>query len=98
MTTPLLSTAAAARPAGGAALGQVVIATAFATVMTVGLLWILKAHRDGRTKLLDRAGGFAERVAELPPWAALPAGIGGGTLLVALLGMYWDISLHIDNG
>jgi hypothetical protein len=98
MTPLLLSTAAAARPAGGAAIGQVVIATAFATVMTVVLLWLLKAHRDGRTKILDRAGAFAERVSGLPPWAALPAGLGGGTLLVALLGMYWDISLHIDQG
>src|SRR3954469_18918162 len=98
MTTLLLSTAAAARPAGGAAIGQILIATAFATVMTVGLLWLLKAHRAGSTKILERAGDFAARVADLPPWAALPAGVGGGTLLVALLGMYWDISLHIDNG
>src|SRR3954447_5477725 len=98
MTTLLLSTAAAARPAGGAAIGQVVIATAFATVMTVGLLWLLKAHRDGSTKILERAGDRAARIADLPPWAALPAGVGGATLLVALLGMYWDISLHIDNG
>jgi hypothetical protein len=98
MTTLLLSTAAAARPAGGAALGQVAIATAFATAMTVALLWVMKAHRDRRTKILDRLGAFAERASGLPPWAALPAGVGGGTLLVALLGMYWDISLHIDQG
>jgi hypothetical protein len=98
MTPLLLSTAAAARPAGGAALGQVAIATAFATLMTVGLLWLIKSHRDGRTKILDRLGAFAERVSGLPPWAGLPAGLGGATLLVALLGMYWDISLHIDQG
>src|SRR4051812_11031253 len=98
MTTLLLSTAAAARPAGGAAIGQVAIATAFATAMTVALLWVMKAHRDGRTKILDRLGAVAERASGLPPWAALPAAVGGGTLLVALLGMYWDISLHIDQG
>src|SRR3954454_23668511 len=98
MTTLLLSTAAAARPAGGAAIGQVAIATAFATAMTVALLWVMKAHRDGRTKILDRLGAVAERASGLPPWAALPAAVGGGTLLVALLGMYWDISLHIDKG
>src|SRR3954469_7977632 len=98
MTTLLLSTAAAARPAGGAAIGQVAIATAFATAMTIALLWVMKAHRDGRTKILDRLGAVAERASGLPPWAALPAAVGGGTLLVALLGMYWDISLHIDQG
>src|SRR3954454_22529607 len=98
MTTLLLSTAAAARPAGGAAIGQVIIATAVATVMTVGLLWLLKSHRDVPNTLLERAGGFAERASGLPPWAGLPAGVGGATLLVWLLGMYWVISLHIDKG
>src|SRR3954452_5426774 len=98
MTTLLLSTAAAARPAGGAAIGQVAIATAFATAMTVALLWVMKAHRDRRTKILDRLGAVAERASGRPPWPALPAAGAGRTLLVALLGMYWDISLHIDQG
>src|SRR4051812_47197883 len=98
MTTLLLSTAAAARPAGGAAIGQVAIATAFATAMTVALLWGMKAHRAGRTKILDPLGAVPAPPPGLPPWAALPAAVGGGTLLVALLGMYWDISLHIDQG
>src|SRR4051812_25928551 len=34
----------------------------------------------------------------MPAWAALPLGVGGGALEIALLGMYWDISLHIDQG
>ena len=34
----------------------------------------------------------------LPGWAALPGAISSVALLVALLGMYWDISLHIDQG
>ena len=32
------------------------------------------------------------------PWAALPSLLAAGSLLVALFGMYWDISLHIDDG
>src|SRR4051812_40431852 len=99
MTPRLLtSLVEAARPAGGAALDQVAIATAFATLMTAGLLWLIQNHRNGRTQILDRLGALAERVSGLPPWAGLPAGLGGATLLVALLGMYWDISLHIDKG
>ena len=34
----------------------------------------------------------------LPGWAALPAGLAGISLLTAAFGMYWDISLHIDQG
>src|SRR5213592_3260933 len=94
----LLAVAAASEPAGGAAIGQVVIATSFATAATAGLLWLMTSYRSGRNRVLDRAGAFAERVSGLPAWAGLPAGVAAGSLLVALLGMYWDISLHIDNG
>jgi hypothetical protein len=31
-------------------------------------------------------------------WAALPLTLLNAALLTAVLGMYWDISLHIDNG
>ena len=58
----------------------------------------MQTYRAGRNPVLARAATFSERVSGLPSWAALPAGIAGGALLVALLGMYWDISLHIDNG
>ena len=34
----------------------------------------------------------------MPGWASLPNVFVGGALLVAVIGMYWDISLHIDNG
>src|SRR3954452_9675489 len=94
----LLGLAAAAPPAGGAAIGQVVIATSFATAATAGLLWLMQTYRSGRNRVLARGAEFAERVSGLPSWAALPAGVAGGSLFVALLGMYWDISLHIDDG
>ena len=47
---------------------------------------------------LGRAAGFSERVSGLPGWAALPSAVAAVSLVVALLGMYWDISLHIDVG
>src|SRR5205814_3175441 len=56
-------------------------------------------YRNGKGGgTLRRLAGISERVSGLPAWAALPAGLAGGSLLVALLGMYWDISLHIDQG
>ncbi|MDX6583806.1 MAG: hypothetical protein QOI10_2990 [Solirubrobacterales bacterium] len=85
-------------PAGGAAIGQVIGASAAAMLATAALLYLGWAHRTGRTNLLRRAADLAARDTGFAPWAALPSLIAAGALLVALLGMYWDISLHIDNG
>ena len=85
-------------PAGGAELGQVIGATGAAMLATAVLVYFGWAHRTGRTDLLRRLAGFAARDTGFAPWAALPSLIAAGALLVALVGMYWDISLHIDNG
>src|SRR5919204_1133020 len=92
---PLL---AHAEPAGGAALNQIVIATAGAIVSLATLAWLCRGHRSGRLAHLSRAAELAERISGLPGWAALPSALAAVSLLVALLGMYWDISLHIDVG
>jgi hypothetical protein len=98
--SPLAATATdlAAKPAGGAALDQVAIATGGATIVTLVLLWLVSGHRSGKTPWLGRAAGFAARKSGLPAWAALPTAIAAVSLNVALLGMYWDIALHIDLG
>jgi hypothetical protein len=96
--TRIFGSLAAAPPAGGAELGQVVIASVAATLVTLGLLYLGFGHRSGRVKLLERWAARAERLAGLPGWAVLPAAIATASLLTALFGMYWDISLHIDNG
>jgi hypothetical protein len=85
-------------PAGGAALSEIIIATGGAIVATAILFGLGFGHRAGRTSLLARASERAGRLADLPPWVALPSGLATGSLIVALLGMYWDISLHIDDG
>jgi hypothetical protein len=89
---------AAAEPAGGAATADIVIATLGASVLTGLLLALGMGHRSGRVKLLGDAAAWTERKTGLPGWAALPGAISSVALLVALLGMYWDISLHIDDG
>ena len=62
--------------------------------------WILliSRHRAGRTDILNRFGRWAEQQTGLPAWASVPSMLLGVALLVAVIGMYWDISLHIDNG
>jgi hypothetical protein len=87
-----------ADPAGGAAIGEVVLATAMAAVVTAIALVVVLGHRSGRVKFVGRAAAYAERMTGVPGWASLPNVFVGAALLVAVIGMYWDISLHIDNG
>jgi hypothetical protein len=89
---------ATGEPAGGAALDQVAIATGAALVLSAAISWLGMGHRSGRVPYLGRAADLTERVSGLPGWAALPSALAAASLLVALLGMYWDISLHIDAG
>ena len=83
------------KPAGGAAIGEVVGATAGAVIPTA-LLFGSARHR--------RAAKCSSRAADPPPHLRPPGlgraavGIASVSLLVALFGMYWDISLHIDEG
>ncbi len=89
---------AADEPAGGAAISQIVIATLGATVVTAALLWLCAGHRNGTNGVLAWGARTAERVSGMPGWAALPGAIATASLLCAVFGMYWDISLHIDEG
>src|SRR5690349_1002046 len=93
-----LLAAAAAPPAGGAELAQIVIATTAATIVTCALLYLGLGHRSGRVKILQRLADHGERVSGFPGWVAFPSAVATTSLLTALFGMYWDISLHIDNG
>src|SRR5690349_3591027 len=100
----LLATAAPAlagtvtKPAGGAAVDQIIIANLMAAGASAVLLWLVMGHRSGRVPHLGRAAAWTERISGLPGWASLPTVVATSSLLVALLGMYWDISLHIDVG
>ena len=85
-------------PAGGAELGQVLIANVFALGGCALLAWLVLGHRSGKVPYLGRAGAAAERAMGLPSWAALPNIVSGISLIVALTGMYWDIALHIGVG
>ena len=46
-------------PAGGAEIGEVVLATGGALIATAVLLYLGWAHRTGRTDLLRRVSEFA---------------------------------------
>jgi hypothetical protein len=85
-------------PAGGAPLGEAALATALGTAITLVMAIPLARHVSGRGRLLARLAEASGRPSRLPGWAALPADILSVALVVAAFGMYWDISLHIDDG
>ena len=69
-----------------------------AGVATALIALLIAGHRSGRIDWLDRAARGHERADRAAGWAALPLRVLNASLLTAVLGMYWDISLHIDNG
>ena len=85
-------------PAGGGAIDQVVIGTIVAMIVTGLFLAMIAGHRSGRIQFLGNLAAFSQRVSGLPGWAALPLSVAGGSLTIAVLGMYWDISIHLDQG
>ena len=98
MPDALLLLAQSQPPSGGAAIGEIVIATVGAGVITAAMVAIVLGHRTGRLPQVGRLAAFAERSSGIPGWASLPLFFVAGALLIAVLGMYWDISIHIDEG
>jgi hypothetical protein len=93
-----VASAASQPPAGGSGLDQVALATGGAAVATAILLWVCLSHRSGRIKWVGRLANYAEKETGVAGWSSLPGAFLGISLLTAVFGMYWDISLHIDNG
>ena len=85
-------------PAGGAAIGEVIAASAMGLIGTALVLGPVLLYRRGRLPALGRLADRVGRLVGLPGWAAFPLAIQGGALLTAVFGMYWDISIHIDDG
>src|SRR5206468_5822167 len=85
---------AATPPAGGAPLGQVIGATAAGMLLTLALYTLGRMHRAGRTRVLDLAAAPFAWLLRVPRWAALPAAVATGSVLIAGFGFYWDVAEH----
>ncbi len=83
---------------GGAALDQVIGMSVVAFIVTAGLLWIGYLHRQRRITWLMNIAEYAAGKFKRPPWVALPMALFIATLICALFGFIWDVSLHIGNG
>jgi hypothetical protein len=89
-------------PAGGAEITQIIEATIVFGVVLGGVAWYVRRQRAGKDGQGERGfTAMAQRMADavgFPVWASLPLQALRLSLLVALFGMYWDISIHIDKG
>jgi hypothetical protein len=94
----VLPLAAETRPAGGAAIGEVLLATGIGAGLTAVLLALVFLHRTRRSTVLTRVGNRLGSAVGVPAWVALPTVLTTVSLLTALLGMLWDIALHIGVG
>ncbi|WP_102143547.1 hypothetical protein [Mycobacterium sp. QGD 101] len=83
---------------GGAALDQVIGMSVAALIVTVALLWIGYLHRMRRITWLHNLAERTGRRFNRPPWVALQVFLFTATIISALFGFIWDVSLHIGKG
>jgi hypothetical protein len=96
--TSILAVTAADPPAGGAALKEIIIATLMGGIAFGGVVFLALGHRNGKIDWLQKAGDFAGKQLSLPAWAALPLTVLTTSLICAVFGLYWDVSLHLSKG
>ncbi len=93
-----LLASAAADSAGGASEKDLGLAGGIAGFAIIVLLLGGLGHRGELVPTLAFFERFAERISGQPAWASLPCGLAIVSLLTAVFGLYWDVSLHIDRG
>jgi hypothetical protein len=98
LTTPASILAAVPNNAGGASARDLGIAGGIAGFAIIFLLMGGLGHRGGLIPTLGWFERFSERVSGQPAWASLPCGLAIISLISAVFGLYWDVSLHIDRG
>jgi hypothetical protein len=90
--------AAAASSAGGASAKDLGLAGGIAGFAVIVLLMGGLGHRSEMVSTLGWFERFSERISGQPAWASLPCGLAIISLITAVFGLYWDVSLHIDRG
>jgi len=96
---PQLGQAAAAAPsAAGAPFDQILVVTAFTSVVYGAVAWIVLRERAGHATYVGRvAAALGDRLG-LPRWFALPQLVTLAGIVSGVVGLYWDVSYHLANG
>lgn len=83
---------------GGAAIGEIIGLTVTGGIVAAILLWIGWMHRNHKIDWLASLADWSGRRFKRPPWVALPVAMFIASIICALFGFIWDVSLHIGNG
>ena len=94
----MMLAAEGAPTAGGAALGEVMIAAAMAGAFMLVFAWFTLRERQGHTTLVGRLADAISRVDGLPRWVGLPLYMATISLLSCGFGVWWDVPIHMQNG
>lgn len=98
MSGTLSVLAEAGTEGGGADLDQIIGVSIATGIITAGLLWIGILHRTRRITWLDTLANKVGNKMNRPPWVALPTLLFTSTIICAMFGFIWDVSLHIGKG
>ena len=83
---------------GGTAIHEVIGLSVAAVVVTAALLYIGYLHRTHKISWLTKLADWSGRRFKRAPWVALPIAMFIASIICALFGFIWDVSLHIGNG
>ncbi len=83
---------------GGTAISEIIILTAVGAVVAAVLVWIGWMHRQHKITWLASLADWSGRRFKRPSWVALPIALFIASIICALFGFIWDVSLHIGNG
>ncbi|MBB5858119.1 hypothetical protein ACFQ05_21105 [Amycolatopsis umgeniensis] len=85
-------------PAGGAQFGQIVIAGLMFTAVFLPLGVFVLRERAGKRTVVGRVADWMGDFSGLPRWAALPMFGAFLSGMSALIGVYWDVPIHMELG
>jgi hypothetical protein len=83
---------------GGTAIHEVIGLSVAAIIVTAVLLYIGYLHRNHKISWLTSLADWSGHRFKRPPWVALPVAMFTASIICALFGFIWDVSLHIGNG
>ncbi|WP_436492723.1 hypothetical protein [Actinokineospora sp. HUAS TT18] len=85
-------------PAGGAPVDQILIALGMFLVVFIPLVVFAVRERTGKRTVIGRLADYSERLTGLPRWAPIPLVIAFASGISALVGVYWDVPIHMELG
>ncbi len=85
-------------PVGGAALDQVIGLSVVALLVTTILLFIAWQHRTRRIEWFHNLGEKLGATSGSHGWVVIPTVFVASSLIIALIGFMWDVSLHAGRG